>query len=201
MAYRRLLPLLVACLTSTAMAHTGHDAGGHHAFASGLLHPWLGWDHLLAMLAVGIWAVQLGGRAVWALPTTFVAAMLAGCALEAWAIHVPMTESSIVVSVLLLGTLIAINSRPPLAVAATLTGLCAVFHGAAHAAEVPAGASLIGFAAGFALATGALHALGVFAAIRSGERRPALTRIGGGAMVAAGVVFGLLPGLAGVFGF
>lgn len=197
MACRQLLPLCVACLTSTAMAHTGQDAGGHHAFISGLLHPWLGWDHLLAMLAVGIWAVQLGGRAVWVLPTTFVSSMLAGCSLEAWVLHVPMIESSIVVSVLLLGTLIAIGSRPPLAVAATLTGLCAVFHGAAHAAEVPAGASLVSFATGFAVATAALHATGVLAAIKSTERQPVLARIGGAVMVAAGVSFGVLPAVLG----
>ncbi|OMG63136.1 protein hupE [Stutzerimonas balearica] len=140
-----------------AFAHPGHD---HAGVMSGLAHPLFGIDHLLAMLAVGLWAAQQQGAARWALPLTFVATMLFGGLLGFAGIEMPLMETGIAGSVLALGLLVALAVRPPVAIAAGLTALFAASHGVAHGLELPALSSPWGYAAGFVAATAALHAAG-----------------------------------------
>lgn len=146
-------------LPSFAHAHGSiNEAGG---FVHGLTHPISGLDHVCAMLAVGLWAVQTGGRFVWVMPLTFVGVMALGGTLPMLGISLPFVEQGIVLSVLLLGVLIAASVRLPLALAGSLVGLFALWHGHAHGAEMPALSSGITYALGFMLATSLLHAIGI----------------------------------------
>lgn len=146
-------------LPASVLAHTGAGTGA--GFASGFGHPVGGVDHLLAMVAVGLWAAQVGGRALWVLPGAFVAMMVLGGVLGVSGMHLPYAEAGIMVSVLLLGLLIATAFKLPLAAGAVLVGIFAVFHGHAHGAEMPAAISAAWYSAGFALATALLHAGGI----------------------------------------
>jgi urease accessory protein len=176
-------------LPSLAQAHPGHDAAG---FSHGFAHPFSGLDHLLAMLAVGLWAAQMGGRARWAVPATFVGVMALGGVLGMTGLHLPMVESGIAASVLVLGLLIALAARLPLAAAMPLVGLFAIFHGFAHGAEMPVNASGVEFAAGFVLATAALHAAGIALGMGIQRATPApLVRFSGAAIAVAGVAIAL----------
>ncbi|MBP0495860.1 HupE/UreJ family protein [Roseomonas sp. SG15] len=156
---RRLLPLALALLPLPALAHTGlgHVAG----FTAGFAHPLGGADHLMAMVAIGLWAGLMGGRAAWALPLAFLGAMTVGGALGMAGIGLPMVEAGIAGSVIVLGALVALAVRPPLAVALGLSALFGLVHGHAHGAEMLPGAAAAGYAAGFLLATAGLHALGL----------------------------------------
>ena len=140
-----------------AFAHPGHD---HAGVMSGITHPILGLDHLLAMLAVGLWASQQQGKARLALPLTFVATMLIGGLLGFAGIELPLMETGIAGSVLALGLLVALAVRPPLPLAAGLTALFALSHGMAHGLELPELASPWGYAVGFIAATASPHAAG-----------------------------------------
>ena len=157
---RLLLP--VAALTSLpAHAHVGlSDASG---FMHGLVHPASGLDHVLAMLAVGLWAAQTGGRSVWAVPLTFIGVMALGGALPLLGINLPFVEQGIVLSVLLLGVLIAASVRLPLWLGSGMVGLFALWHGHAHAhgTAMLVPASGIEYALGFLLATALLHTIGI----------------------------------------
>ena len=158
MNLRNSLSALALLFTPTlAFAHPGHGTSG---LLAGLGHPLGGLDHLLAMLAVGLWAAQQQGQARWALPVAFVASLLLGGLLGFAGMQVPRLESGIAGSVLALGLLVALAVRPPLVVAAALTALFAASHGVAHGLELPALASPRGYAAGFVVATAALHASG-----------------------------------------
>jgi urease accessory protein len=166
---------------SPALAHPG--PAGHGSFAAGFGHPMFGPDHILAMVAVGLWAAMLGGRALWTLPTAFVAAMSLGFGLALAGLPLPLVEPMILASVLLLGVLAALAARLPLPAAATIVAALALFHGHAHGTEM-GGARALGYLGGFVLATALLHAAGVIAGralARTGG--PALTR-GAGAAVA-----------------
>lgn len=172
-------------------AHTGIAAGG---FAAGFAHPLLGLDHLLAMVTVGAWAALLGGRALWLVPAAFVAAMLAGGALAASGMALPMVETAIALSVVMLGALVAVNARLAVGVGMAVVAAFAVFHGHAHGTELPAGLPAAGYAAGFALATGLLHVAGMVAAtlaVRLASTR--VLRWAGAATAFAGV--GIAAGL------
>jgi len=156
---RTAVVVLGALLPSFACAHTGvGEAGG---FVHGLAHPAGGLDHVCAMLAVGLWAAQTGGRSVWAVPLAFVGVMTLGGALPLLGIGLPLVEQGIALSVLLLGVLIAASVRLPLWLGSGLVGLFALWHGHAHGAEMPAAASGIDYALGFVLATAALHVIGI----------------------------------------
>ena len=146
-------------LPSFAYAHVG--VGEASGFMYGLAHPAGGLDHVCAMLAVGLWAAQMGGRSVWVVPLTFVSVMALGGALPMLGISLPFVEQGIVLSVLLLGVLIAAAVRLPLWLSSSMVGLFALWHGHAHGAEMPELASGIGYALGFMLATALLHAIGV----------------------------------------
>jgi urease accessory protein len=152
-----LYALALFCAPALAFAHPGHADSG---LAAGLIHPLAGLDHLLAMLAVGLWASQQQGTARWALPATFVLSLLAGGLLGFSGVGMPLLETGIAGSVLALGLLVALAVRPPLLLAGTVTALFALAHGLAHGLELPAQASPVGYAAGFVAATAALHAAG-----------------------------------------
>ncbi len=179
-----------ACLATTpALAHTG--AGAASGLSAGLLHPIGGLDHLLAMVAVGVLAAQQGGRALWIVPAAFVGMMILGGVLAIAGVGMPMVEIGILGSVIVLGGAVALGKQMPLAVAAGLVGLFAIFHGHAHGAEMPAGANVLEYAVGFALVTMVLHAagIGLCFAVRSvaGKLAPFTLRATGVAVTGAGV--------------
>jgi urease accessory protein len=150
--------VLIGVLVSPVLAHTG--VGPHNSFASGIAHPLYGADHILAMLAVGLWGVLAGGRAIWVWPMAFVATMLAGFAAATMGLQLPFVEPAILSSIIILGLAVAFAVKGPVWLGATITSLFAFFHGHAHGTEATA-ASLIAYAAGFALATAGLHASGI----------------------------------------
>jgi urease accessory protein len=169
--------------SGAAYAHTGaHPEGG---FATGLAHPFMGLDHLLAMVAVGIWAVQLGGRHLLILPATFVAAMAAGAVAGAYGIALPQVESMVALSVLALGMLVALAVKTRWHWPISLIALFAMFHGHAHGTEMPDFSLPWLYFAGFMIATAALHALGV-AAGAALKTHPGILRTGGVAVGVAG---------------
>ena len=158
--FRRTAVTLAAFLSLAgfAQAHPGH--GGE-----GFAHPLHGLDHLLTMLAVGLWAAQLGGRAKWAVPAAFVSMMALGGALGMAGVAVPFAEQGIVASVLVLGVLIAAAVRLPPAASMGVVGIFALCHGYAHGAEMPATAAGFSYGLGFVGATALLHACGIGAAL------------------------------------
>lgn len=173
-------------LPSLAHAHVG--VGDTTGFAQGVGHPLRGVDHILAMIAVGLWAAQRPGRARWVIPATFVLVMAFAGAVGMMGILVPFAEQGIVISVLVLGVLVAGAVRLPLFASALVVGLFAIFHGHAHGAEMPPNASGLAYGAGFVLATGLLHALGIGVALltrRIGQAN--LARISGGLIALSGV--------------
>ncbi len=151
---------LVFLLPSLAQAHPGIP-GHTHGFDNGLFHPLTGLDHICAMIAVGLWAAQRGGRALWLVPLTFVSVMAFGGALGMSGIALPFVETGIVASVLILGVLIAAAVRLPLMASAAMVGLFALFHGFAHGAEMPDTASGLVYGIGFIAATAILHLCGI----------------------------------------
>lgn len=146
-------------LPPLAYAHVG--IGETSSFLHGLAHPADGLDHACAMLAVGLWAAQMGGRSMWAVPLTFVGVMVLGGALPVLGIRLPFVEQGIVLSILLLGVLIAASIRLPLWLGSGMVGLFALWHGHAHGAEMPAWASGMPYALGFMLSTMSLHIAGI----------------------------------------
>nr|WP_237901184.1 HupE/UreJ family protein [Pseudomonas savastanoi] len=153
MNYKKALGALALLLIPTlALAHPGH---GDNGLIAGISHPIGGLDHLLAMLAVGLWAAQQQGSARWALPCTFVGTMLIGGVLGFEGLNLPALESGIAASVLALGLAVALAVRPPLALAVAATALFALFHGVAHGLELPDMSSPWAYAAGFVAATAA----------------------------------------------
>jgi len=158
MTLKRILGALVLLLApAMAFAHPGH---GDNGLIAGISHPIGGLDHLLAMLAVGLWAAQQQGAARWALPCTFVGTLLLGGLLGFEGLQLPALEGGIAASVLALGLAVALAVRPPLSLAVVATALFALFHGVAHGLELPDMTSPWAYAAGFVAATAALHAAG-----------------------------------------
>jgi urease accessory protein len=163
MSPRRIITMefglfLVLCVATPAMAHPGH-AG--HEFNDGWQHPLTGVDHLLAMVAVGLLAVRIGGKAISLMPSAFMMSMLMGGLAAECGLPLPGVEYGIMASVLVLGLLIAATSVVPLSAGVLLVALFAVFHGHAHATEMVQGGSMAAYAAGFMLATALLHITGV----------------------------------------
>lgn len=176
-----VLPAL--CLfAGTASAHTG-DHSTLTGFAGGLAHPLLGLDHLFAMIAIGLWAAQQGGRALWAIPVAFVGAMLAGGMLAWSGIALPQVEAAIALSVLVLGLLVATRRQWAVTAGTTLAAGFALFHGNAHGLEMPLAASPALYALGFGLATACLHAAGIAGSL--GGRRA--VQVAGAGIAAAGL--------------
>lgn len=184
---RHLLPLLIAGLAAPgpALAHAGLGAHGS-PFVSGLLHPILGADHLLAMIAVGLLAGMTGGRARLAYPASFLAAMILGGALGYGGLALPVVEPVLLASGVILGAAAAFALRPPLAPACGAIALFGLAHGYAHGLEGPALGGLP-YGIGFVTTTAALHLVGLVAGGIAGARRPVLARALGGATAATGV--------------
>ncbi len=179
-----LIPALL--LPSAAFAHAGHDHGP--AFIAGLSHPISGADHVLAMLAVGLWAAGLGGKAVWALPATFVTAMIFGGTLGMAGTHLPLVEPMILASIIVLGAAVGLALRLPLMAMLAAVAVFGAAHGFAHGAEGPS-AGLALYALGFATATMGLHLAG----IALGRGLPALAlRASGVAVASAGLALALV---------
>ncbi len=186
---RSLAAMAATALLVCAMPAHAHllDAGGA-GWGAGFSHPFSGLDHILAMLAVGIWAAQIGRPALWLLPIAFPLAMAAGGLLGVAGVPVPGIEAGIAASVLVLGLLIAFAVKPPMAVSVILVALFALFHGHTHGSELPPAASPMLYGVGFVLATAILHLIGV--GIGHVLRRPvgvAAVRVGGAAIAAAGI--------------
>jgi len=156
----RLLSFMIAIFAATAVqAHTGHGTAG--GFTSGFLHPFFGWDHVVAMVAVGLWGAVLGPPALWLLPVVFPVVMALGGALGIAGVPLPGVEAGIALSGVVLGLLVVFAVRTPLWVAAVIVGAFAVFHGHAHGTELPGAADPLAYAAGFVIATGLLHLAGI----------------------------------------
>lgn len=179
-----------ATLVATATPALAHpELGASFSMASGALHPLQGWDHLLAMVAVGLWAVEIGGRARFVLPATFVGAMIAGGIIA----HLGLTaglaasvETLIASTVVALGAALALKARPGAALGSAIVVVAGLAHGHAHGAEMPAAASLVGYLAGMAASTAALHASGIVAGSAL-ARWPLAARSLGALIASAGV--------------
>lgn len=177
-------------MAGPALAHTG--AGSVAGLSAGFGHPIGGLDHVLAMIAVGILAAQLGGRSLVLVPAAFVGMMAFGGVLGIAGVAVPFVELGIVGSVIVLGAVIAAGRQMPMAVAVGLVGALAIFHGHAHGTEMPVNASGLEYGIGFVLATAFLHAVGIGLSVgvqRIGEKvAPLAVRACGVAIAAAGAV-------------
>jgi len=180
---------LLTLAATAAQAHTG--IGDAHGFARGLAHPLGGLDHVLAMVAVGLFAFCLGGRARWLVPLSFVAMTAVAGALGASGIALPWVEIGIGLSVVILGCAVAARSRMPVAAPMAMVGVFATFHRYAHGAEMPQSASGFAYGSGFALATAVLHAVGLGLGVtiaRAGEfGETRILRATGSAMAVAGI--------------
>lgn len=185
-----LASITVALAPSSAFAHTG--VGPAHDLLHGLAHPLTGLDHILAMFAVGLWAAQRGGRAIWFVPLTFVIVMTLGGSLGMSSVSLPFVEQGIVLSVIILGVFVAAAVRLPLAVSAGIVGLFALAHGYAHGAEIPSSASGLSYALGFAAATALLHAAGISFGLASQRVHTSqLVRYAGVAIAVCGLYLGI----------
>lgn len=153
------LGILLAVICSPALAHTGVGLAG--GFLSGFTHPILGWDHVVAMVAVGLWGAFLGQPAIWVLPVVFPLVMAVGGALGVAGVPLPGVEAGIAISAIVLGLLVLFAARPPLSLAAVLVGAFAIFHGHAHGTELPEASNAITYSLGFVIATGCLHLTGI----------------------------------------
>jgi urease accessory protein len=181
-----LIAAAVALVAAPAEAHVIGASGA--GFGAGLEHPFVGLDHILAMVAVGIWAAQAGRPALWVLPVVFPSAMAVGGLLGVAGVPVPGIEAGIAASVLGLGLLIAFQAKPPLVLSIALVTLFALFHGHAHGMELPAAASPVLYGVGFVLATALLHVIGLgIVFVMRMPKGIAAIRVGGGAIAAAGI--------------
>jgi len=181
------LVMLTALWAQSAMGHMLQ--GEAYGFVTGFLHPVSGADHVLAMVAVGLWGAQLGAPAIWVLPVAFPLVMAMGAMLGFLGVPIPGVEYGVAASAIVLGAAVAFEVRPALAVAALVVGCFAIFHGHAHGTELPPGQSALLYSMGFVIATGCLHAagIGIGTVHRSIWGRP-LLRVAG-TMVAGGGFF------------
>lgn len=193
-ALASLLALGLVALPTAALAHTGH--GDTAGFVHGFMHPVGGLDHILAMVAVGVFAFVLGGRALWLVPLSFVGMMAVGFLLGTGGVDVPFVELGIALSSVVIGGVAALGRPMPVVAAMALVGVFAVFHGHAHGAEMPADAGGLMYALGFMTATALLHAAGIIAAMGVakivGKYGKLVAQVAGGVFAIGGV--GVLAG-------
>jgi urease accessory protein len=186
---RVALACLLLLWSGRAFAHIleGDAAGG---FISGFEHPISGWDHILAMVSVGLWGAQLGAPAIWLLPVTFPMVMAFGGMLGLMGVPLPGTEIGIALSAIGLGAVVATEARPPLWAAALLVGFFAIFHGHAHGTELPPDENGVLYSIGFVVATGLLHLTGIGIGLIHRWKIGQMTmRLGGAAVALAGGLF------------
>ena len=187
---RRAVPLwlIVLCFVQAVQAHV--QQGEAASFRTGLQHPISGVDHVVAMIAVGLWGAQLGAPAIWLLPVAFPMVMAMGGMLGLIGLPLPGTEIGIAASAILLGGAVMSEARPPLTVAAVVVAFFAVFHGYAHGAELPPGQNGLLYSMGFVMATGCLHAAGISVGlIHRWLWGQTVLRVAGGAVALAGAFF------------
>ena len=180
--------LLLATAPAIALAH--EESGQAAGFLSGLAHPVSGLDHVLAMIAVGLWGAVLGPPAIWVLPVAFPLVMALGGLMGLLGVPVPGVEIGIAVSAIVLGVMVLAEIRPSLWVAALVVAFFAVFHGHAHGRELPEGTSALLYSLGFVVATGLLHAVGILLGVAhrwvAGRQ---VVRVAGAGVALAGVFF------------
>ena len=176
---------LLSVIAPIAEAHTGI---AQHGFMSGLAHPFIGLDHLLAMLAVGIWAGKMGGKASWRIPLTFIVIMAISALLSQGLTSMPLIENGIAVTLLLLGLFILLAVKLPVAMGMIVVSLFAVFHGVAHGVALPVAASPLWYVSGFVMATALLHAAGVIAAASRHDMSQVILRLTGALIATTGGV-------------
>ncbi len=185
------IPVLASALfmsgASSVEAHV--QSGGASGFAAGFSHPWSGWDHILAMIAVGLWGAQLGQPAIWLLPVTFPMVMAIGGFLGLVGCPLPGVEFGIGLSALLLGVMVAAERRPPLWIAVVLVGVFGLYHGHAHGTELPPGHNGMTYSMGFVFATGCLHGVGIALGFVHRWPHGVIALRLGGAMIAMGGAF------------
>lgn len=180
--------MLLLAFASAASAHEG--AGITGGFNSGFMHPILGWDHVVAMVAVGLWGTFLGSPSIWILPVVFPLVMAFGGALGVIGIPIPAVETGIAASAVVLGAMVAFAVRPPIWVAALIVGTFAIFHGHAHGTELPNAANALAYSLGFVIATGLLHLSGIaFGLVVRWPVGKIAVQAGGGLIALAGVGF------------
>jgi len=171
-----------------AFAHP--QKGEAVGFLTGFRHPISGWDHVLAMVAVGLWGAQLGSPAIWLLPVAFPMVMAMGGMFGLMGVPLPGVEYGIALSAILLGAAVMFELKPPLTIAALLVGFFAIFHGHAHGTELPPGQSALLYSMGFVIATGCLHALGIgIGTVHRWGWGQKFLRVAGGVVAAGGVFF------------
>src|SRR5580704_17252660 len=175
LAAASLTLIATVALPTIAAAHPGHD--GAPGFIHGFLHPLGGLDHILAMVAVGLFAARLGGRALWLVPASFVAAMAAAGFAGMAGFALPHVEAGIALSILVLGAAIAFDTTMPVAAAMGLVAFFAVFHGYGHGAEMPETASGLAYGGGFLAAAAALHVAGISIGLLIGRGSEHVSRL------------------------
>jgi urease accessory protein len=180
--------LILMILPRLIFAHV--EAGKAAGFISGFHHPISGWDHIAAMIAVGLWGAQLGIPAIWLLPVAFPMMMAIGGFLGLIGVPLPAVEIGIGISAVVLGTMVALEMKPPLFVAVLIVAIFAIFHGYAHGAELAPGTSAMAYSLGFVVSTGCLHGVGILIGLihkwKTGRR---IVRLAGCMIAAAGVFF------------
>ncbi len=179
--------IVFGVVATPALAHSGSSSGG---FIGGFAHPLFGADHVVAMVAVGLWGAFLGAPAIWLLPIVFPLVMAAGGAIGILGVPLPAVETGIAASAVVLGMMVALAARPPLWVAAVLVGIFAIFHGHAHGTELPPGADAVAYSVGFVIATGMLHLAGIaFGLLARWPAGRLAVRAAGGVIALAGLAF------------
>lgn len=187
----RTVLLALAAITLAAfpaLAHEGEGVGG--GLVSGFLHPILGWDHVAAMVAVGLWGAFLGKPAIWQLPVIFPVVMVIGGILGIAGVAIPQVETGIAASALVLGVMVALAVQPPIWVAWVLVGFFAIFHGHAHGTELPGAANAVAYSIGFVVGTDLMHMIGIgFGILAKWPTGRIAVRAGGGLIALAGIGF------------
>jgi urease accessory protein len=187
-----LTAIILFGTSSVAFAHPGHDVSG---LAAGLMHPFSGLDHLLAMVAVGLWAAQgnkkgntekHGERKIWLLPATFMTMLAAGAGIATQWQSMPLVEAGISTSVLALGLLVALAMQLPASLSVAITALFGLLHGYAHGLELPESAAPTAYALGFLAATATLHLIGIAVGVATRDRHALLAKMLGVVIAASG---------------
>lgn len=188
--YKRSLAVLAVSILYSPAAFAHPLKSEATGFITGFRHPISGFDHVLAMVAVGLWGAQLGAPAIWMLPVAFPLVMAVGGMLGLMGVPIPGIEIGIAMSAILLGAAVMFELKPPLTIAALLVGFFAIFHGHAHGAELPPGQSAMLYSIGFVIATGCLHAVGIgIGTVHRWSWGQKALRVAGGLVTVGGIFF------------